>query len=210
MSDNIPRSVMCPAVGARNQPEDYEADLWNRLATLLPTPDDATDFLECRDIGEQEAGLDLLVRLLRESRIPIGDTTRAELEALAEQWGVRLALHDEIASCIRDPDADGSLRLLPDDQAIPTDHAAIGLTDAESAELLLAPWIECTHCGRTLGRTHHMEEWGELSYLASRYIVWASPGTDGEAEMFTDTELPEAMRSLLSCSAANRSKREII
>ncbi|WP_067837189.1 hypothetical protein [Nocardia lijiangensis] len=178
----------------------YEADLWNRLASLLPSAEDAENFRDCREIGEQEAGLWLLTQRLLEHRIPIGDTTRAEIEVLAEQWGERLARHDEIASCVGDSGQDASVRLLSHDRAQPTDPAAVGITNAVLEGLLVVPWIECPRCGRVLARVHALEPWGDLRYLASYYIVWLPHDAVGsEPELFAETDLHSAFDLLLTC-----------
>ncbi|WP_101254920.1 hypothetical protein [Streptomyces barkulensis] len=68
-----------------------DADTWNRLAALLPEAD-AREVGDCREIGEQEAGLGLLVFGLLTHRVPISETVRARISVLAEDWGGREAL----------------------------------------------------------------------------------------------------------------------
>ncbi|MGN5382074.1 hypothetical protein ACQ4WX_48070 [Streptomyces lasalocidi] len=44
---------------------------------------------DCWDIGEQEAGLGLLVAGLLAHQLPISETARAQISVLAETWGER-------------------------------------------------------------------------------------------------------------------------
>jgi hypothetical protein len=97
-------------VGSDSRYAAYEADLWERLAALLRSTEDAENFRACRESGHQEAGLWMLTQRLLEQQVPISDRTRAEIEVLAEQWGEQLARHDEIIACVRDSDDGASIR----------------------------------------------------------------------------------------------------
>ncbi|MEU2014360.1 hypothetical protein, partial [Nocardia sp. NPDC019302] len=79
---------------------------------MLPSTEDAENFRACRESGHQEAGLWMLTQRLLEQQVPISDRTRAEIEVLAEQWGERLARHDEIITCVRESDDEASIRLI--------------------------------------------------------------------------------------------------
>ncbi|MET7699516.1 MULTISPECIES: hypothetical protein [unclassified Streptomyces] len=147
-----------------------EPALWRRFARLLPSAEDAAEFQDCWDIGEQEAGLQfvLLPRLL-ERGVPIGETTRAELAVMAETWTMWDALGADIARCQGDPAQDASLRLVEFDGDRETPGPA-GVQEPDGP--LLVPWITCTHCGQVLARAHRREEWGGLSYLPESYVVF--------------------------------------
>jgi hypothetical protein len=68
---------------------------------LLPL-DRAHEFNNCRVIGEQEAGLGLLVAGVLSSDVAISETVRAELSVLAETWGEREGLTLRIRQCRSD------------------------------------------------------------------------------------------------------------
>ncbi|MEV0251641.1 hypothetical protein AB0H76_33985 [Nocardia sp. NPDC050712] len=187
-------------MGSGNRYEAYEDDLWERLARLLPSAEDTENFRDCRESGHQEAGLWILMQRLLEHQIPINDRTRAEIEILAEQWGERLARHDQIAACVRDSTDYGSIRLLPDDRATPVHPSQIGITDAALTGLLVVPWLECLRCGRVLARVHAQEPWGDLSYLATHYIVWHRTASDGSLETFDEPDLHSAFELLMNCA----------
>lgn len=179
----------------------YETDLWERLAALLPTEQDGASFRDCRAAGEQEAGLTLLTKRLLEDRVPVPDMVRAELEVLAEEWGERSALHDEIASCVRDPEADGAFRLVTDECAAPIDAAALGLGATPLAGLLVVPWIECNRCASLLCRVHDRDPRGGLRYLASYYLIGHRRQVPtGEAEIYAENDLYTAFESLRNCT----------
>ncbi|WP_433714002.1 hypothetical protein ACQP2U_07485 [Nocardia sp. CA-084685] len=178
----------------------YEADLWERLAALLPSVDDTENFRDCRKTGRQEAGLWILTRLLLEHEVPINDRTRAEIEVLAEQWGERLVRHDEIIACARDSDDEASIRLLPDDSSTPIDPAQLGITDSSLTGLLVVPWLECLRCGQVLDRVHALEPWGDLRYLAAYYAVRHRAASDAAPEIFDGADLHSAFELLLTCS----------
>lgn len=140
-------------------------DAWNRLAALLP-PDPARDFQDCWAIGEQEAGLGVLVSGLLGNDVPIGETVRAEISVLAEVWGELEALTPRIRQC-RGDGRPSAVTLVEQDDILLTDLTA----DSPSAGLVPVAWIACTRCGAVLTRVHIREEWGELSYLAESYAI---------------------------------------
>ncbi len=187
-------------MGSDSRYAAYEADLWERLAALLRSTEDAENFRACRESGHQEAGLWMLTHLLLEQQVPISDRTRAEIEVLAEQWGERLARHDEIIACVRGSDDGASIRLLPDDRSAPVHPARIGLTDSALTGLLVVPWLECLRCGRVLARVHAQEPWGDLRYLPAHYVVWRHTASDDVLQVFDESDLHNAFESLLSCS----------
>lgn len=144
---------------------DAEGAAWDRLAGLLPEPA-AGEVRDCRAIGEQEAGLGLLVGGLLAYGVALDGTTRAELSVLTETWGEREVLAARLAACA-DIGAPSPVRLLP-----------AGETDGESDDTtgdpvssVRVPWIACDRCAATLLRIHTREPWGELSYLAEAYVV---------------------------------------
>lgn len=75
-----------------------EGVVWSRLAGLLPSAEDVDRVQECWDIGEQEGGLCHLVDRLFALELSVDDVTRAELAAMASQWGV----WDQLATDIVD------------------------------------------------------------------------------------------------------------
>ncbi|MFE6858682.1 hypothetical protein [Nocardia sp. NPDC057668] len=179
----------------------YETDLWERLAALLPTDQDAARFRDCRAAGEQEAGLTLLTKRLLEDQVPVADMVRAELEVLAEEWGERTALHAEIASCVRDSGEAGAVRLVADECAAPIDAAALGLGATPLAGLLVIPWIQCNRCASLLCRVHDRDPRGGLRQLASHYIIGhrRQVPTD-ETEIYAENDLYSAFESLRNCT----------
>ncbi|UFS97140.1 hypothetical protein [Nocardia huaxiensis] len=186
-------------MGSESRYEAYEAELWERLAGLFSSGEDAESFRGCRESGHQEGGLLLLLRRLVEERVGISDRTRAEIEVLAEQWGLRLAHHDEIVSCVRDSGEEDSIRLLPEECSEPVDSGRLGIADPVLEGLLVVPWLECLRCGRVLARVHAEEPWGDLSFQASYYIVWQPTGADDELRIFEEPELHSAFELLLAC-----------
>ncbi|MFE4600604.1 hypothetical protein ACFRKE_07075 [Kitasatospora indigofera] len=147
-----------------------DAVAWNQLAALLPEAQ-AREVRDCWSIGEQEAGLGLLVSGILAHDVPISETVRAQISVLAEIWGEREALTPRILQC-RGDDAPARLKVL--------EHG--GGTDDEPAagpgqgpgHLVLVPWITCTRCGQLLIRAHSREGWGDLSYLAHHYVITSS------------------------------------
>ena len=154
------QSISVTFVGGESRYEVYEADLWERLARLLPSAVASENFRDCRATGRQEAGLWILIQQLIEHEVPISDRTRAEIEVLAEQWGERLARHDEIMTCASDFDVEPSIRLLPDGSSSPVDPGQLGIMDSNLTGLHVVLWLECLRCGRVLGRVHAMEPRG--------------------------------------------------
>ena len=144
-----------------------DAAIWNWLATLLPEAE-AQQVKDCWDIGEQEAGLGLLVSGILGHRVPISETVRAQISVIAETWGERETLTPRILQC-RDDGTSGHLKLIEGDGSIIPE--AIGGAEHDLASLVLVPWIACTRCGQVLMRAHARESWGDLSYLARHYVI---------------------------------------
>ncbi|MFD3493575.1 hypothetical protein ACFWWB_23910 [Streptomyces sp. NPDC058690] len=143
-----------------------EAAVWNRFSALLP-PEDAQKILDFWGIGEQEAGLELLVSALLEHQVAIDETTRAEIAVVGEAWGMwPLPLGPLLSHCPGNGTA-SALQLIEDAVIAPLPGATVGL----SSQLLLIPWISCTECGRTLARAHTREPWGDLSYTPKQYVI---------------------------------------
>ncbi|MFE0513693.1 hypothetical protein [Streptomyces sp. NPDC058964] len=170
-----------------------EADLWHRLAALLPSPGDVDEVRGCWDIGEQEAGLTVLVRRVRELGLPLGDVERAEIAVMAQEWGVWDQLGTDIAACPREVGPE-LLRVLGDGAGDPVPGRSV-LPDRSSPELFLVPWITCASCGRTLARGHTREEWGDLSYLPLLYVVF-TPGRSMAPRVFDREERHAAWSAL--------------
>lgn len=144
-----------------------DAVLWNQLAALLPEAE-AQEVKDCWDIGEQEAGLGLLVAGILGHQVRISETARAQISVLAETWGEREALTPQILKC-RDAGTPGPLKLIEGDGN--TASEAMDGAEQDLAGLVLVPWIACTRCGRVLMRAHARESWGDLSYLARHYVI---------------------------------------
>jgi hypothetical protein len=144
-----------------------DAAIWNRLAALLPEAE-AQEVKGCWDIGEQEAGLGLLVSGILGHQVSISDAVRAQISVLAETWGERDTLTPRILQC-RDDGTLGHLKLIEGD--VSTIPEAIGGAEQDLAGLVLVPWIACTRCGQVLMRAHARESWGDLSYLSRHYII---------------------------------------
>ncbi|MFE5407188.1 hypothetical protein ACFQ9Z_39180 [Streptomyces sp. NPDC056580] len=147
-----------------------DAIIWNRLAALLPEAE-AQEVKDCWDIGEQEAGLGLLVSGILGHQVPISETAKAQISVLAETWGERESLTPQILQC-RDDGPPGHLKLLDGDAC--TVPEATGVAEQDLAGLVLVPWITCTRCGQVLMRAHARESWGDLSYLARYYVITTS------------------------------------
>ncbi|MER5888087.1 hypothetical protein ABT160_30070 [Streptomyces sp. NPDC001941] len=145
---------------------DDEA-LFDQLARLLPQPQER-EVRDCWSIGEQEAALAMLVSALADRRIPISETTRAQLSVLAEAWNSRQALTPQILACPGDKQP-SPLQLTA--HATPLPPGAVPNTAADPSTLVLLPWITCTGCGDVLLRAHTREPWGDLSYLADHYLI---------------------------------------
>lgn len=142
--------------------------VWNRLAALLPDAE-AQDVRDCWDIGEQEAGLELLVSGLLTQQVAVSGTTRAEISVLTEAWGMREALATRLLHCR----ADGR----PARLELIEPAGAARRSEEDPTGLVLVPWILCTYCGEVLTRGHLREDWGDLSYLAERYLIVAPDRT---------------------------------
>lgn len=179
---------------------DAEGAAWDRLAGLLPEPA-AGEVRDCRAIGEQEAGLGLLLGGLLAYGVALDGTTRAELSVLTETWGEREALAARLAACA-DTGAPSPVRLLPADEsagetADETADETAGEADGESDDTtgdpvgsVRVPWIACDRCGATLLRIHTREPWGGPSYPAEAYVV-------GDRSWDTAAD---AYAALLACS----------
>ncbi|MGX1811354.1 hypothetical protein ACWIGI_37005 [Nocardia sp. NPDC055321] len=178
----------------------YEDALWERLAALLPSPGDAADFLECRVIGEQEAGLWMLTRRLLEQRVPVGDRARVEIEVLAEYWGERHARHDDIAALIPDAGPLPSVRTVADAWAEPITVTEAGISDPGLSDKVVVPWLECLRCDSVLERVHTPEPWGGFVSRAEHYVLHPRDDfSSGGLRIFGPSELLQAMETLLTC-----------
>jgi hypothetical protein len=168
-----------------------DAVIWNRLAALLPEAE-AQEVKDCWDIGEQEAGLDLLVSGILGHQVPISETVRAELSVLAETWGEREILTPRILQC-RDEGTPGPLKLIEGDGS--TVPEAIGGAEQGLAGLVLVPWIACMRCGQVLMRAHARESWGDLSYLARHYVI-TTPNRATVLRLFSPDSASTALAAL--------------
>ncbi|MDT7840303.1 hypothetical protein [Streptomyces justiciae] len=170
-----------------------EGAVWSRLAGLLPGAEDVAEIQGCWDIGEQEAGLFRLVDRLFELGLSVADRTRAELAAMAEQWGV----WDQLATDIVDlPGFEGQLRVV--EGLEPVDRAGAPA---------LVPWMRCEPCGRILALEHRREAWGALSFSPVSYVVSVPDGSG--TQLVIDAEGPDAVWRALDtltagCRAAGR------
>ncbi|MBD0424771.1 hypothetical protein H0H10_37340 [Streptomyces sp. TRM S81-3] len=187
---------MTPADGRRVRAYAAEGAVWARLAALLPGADDADEVRGCWEIGEQEAGLEVLVGRLLEQELAVGDTARAELAVMAEQWGVWDRLGTGIVACLPGPAGPARLRV-HEDGAEPPVPARSVLEDPAPGGLVLVPWVSCAGCGLVLARAHVYEEWEELSYLAEAYVVHA-PGASRPPRVFARSEADDAAWSALA------------
>ncbi|MFI8320053.1 hypothetical protein [Streptomyces sp. NPDC085529] len=162
-----------------------DVDVWNRLVALLPEAE-AREAAECWAVGEQEAGLGVLVSGLSDHRVPISETTRARIAVLAEEWGEREFLAPRIRRCRGDGER-SRVRLIE-----PVDEPPAGGTGD-----VLVPWIACERCGRVLTRRHTREAWGGLSSLAWSYVV-TSPVDGAVVREFPDDSVDAAFAHLLA------------
>ncbi|MEH0658436.1 hypothetical protein QA860_11970 [Streptomyces stelliscabiei] len=175
-----------------------DAVIWNRLAALLPEAE-AQEVKNCWAIGEQEAGLGLLVSGILGHQVLISETVRAQISVLAETWGEREALIPQILQC-RDDGTPGHLKLIEGDgNTVPE---AIGEAEQDLTGLVLVPWITCTRCGHVLLRAHSREGWGDLSYLAQHYVI-TTPNRATVLQLFPADSADAAFVSLQrACSDA--------
>ncbi|MFD4371840.1 hypothetical protein [Streptomyces sp. NPDC058486] len=165
-----------------------EAAVWNRLAALLPEAG-AEGVRDCWSIGEQEAGLALLVSGLLAHQVPISETVRAEISVIAEGWGERETLTPQLLQC-RGDGKPSRVRLVE-----------AGVEAVAGADVLV-PWIACERCGRVLARAHTREPWG-LSLRARSYVI-TSPTRDAAVRQFpADSADPagDAFATLLASCA---------
>ncbi len=147
---------------------------------------------DCWDIGEQEAGLGLLVSGLLTHQVPISETVRAQISVLAEGWGERELLTRKILQC-RGDSAPTQLKLI---EHVGDIIESSGAADPDAANVLV-PWITCTRCGQVLMRTHTREPWGDLSYLARSYVI-TSPEGDAVLRVFPADSASAAFAALLA------------
>ncbi|MFF1556170.1 hypothetical protein [Streptomyces sp. NPDC058279] len=184
-----------------NKPETEEAAQWYRFAALLPRAQ-GQDFTDCWKIGEQEAGLDLLVAGLLMNGIAISESTRAEIAVVSEVWGVWTALEPGIQRCVGNDRDDAPLRLIRHVETVPLDGNTIG-AGAALAGLFVVPWITCDLCGHTLGRVYDREPWGGLSHLARGYVLFF-PGQNTATIPFGVQSAWNALNAVrLSCKPVN-------
>ncbi|MHB9858187.1 hypothetical protein [Streptomyces sp. YIM S03343] len=182
-----------------------EGSVWSRLAALLPDPDDVDRVQGCWDIGEQEAGLDVLVGRLLEQELAIAEPTRAELAVMAAQWGVWDRLAAEIMRCRTDETDHAPLRVLTGTAAQPMPVRTV-LPEHPTPDLFLVPWIACGPCGRTLARAHEREDWGDLSYVPEFHVVYAHDGSMAP-QVFDETRRDAAWAALSALRTACRCDR---
>ncbi|MEU2619418.1 hypothetical protein ABZ642_14840 [Streptomyces sp. NPDC007157] len=176
-----------------------DAVIWNRLAALLPEAE-AQEVKDCWDIGEQEAGLGMLVSGILGHQVPISDTVRAQISVLAETWGEREALTSRILQC-RDEGEAGPLKLVEGDGSIVPEQ--IAGAEQDLAGVVLVPWIVCARCGQVLMRAHVRETWGDLSYLARHYVI-TTPNRATVSRLFPADSAGAAFVSLQrACSDAS-------
>ncbi|MFE1962752.1 hypothetical protein [Streptomyces sp. NPDC059479] len=167
--------------------------VWNRLAALLPEAE-AQEVKDCWEIGEQEAGLGLLVSGFLAHQVPISETVRAQISVLAETWGEREALTRQILQC-RGDDTPAPLKLIEHGVG-PAGEPTYG-SEQDEAGLVLVPWIACTRCGRALMRVHARESSGDLSYLARHYVIM-SPDSGAARRLFPADSADVAFAALLN------------
>ncbi|KOX27509.1 hypothetical protein ADK67_13815 [Saccharothrix sp. NRRL B-16348] len=173
---------------------DEDRARWCELAALLP-PARARDVVECWDIGEQEAGIDLLMTGLADGDVAIDDDERARIAVTAEVWGVRESVEPALRRCRSRPG--GRVRTVEGEPAADAAMTAGAepLTEAggePEADLVVVPWLACADCGRVLGRAHRLEPWGDLSYEALHYVL--------PPRRFGPEEAWEAFTALTACA----------
>ncbi|MFD7259767.1 hypothetical protein [Streptomyces sp. NPDC059874] len=168
-----------------------EAEVWNRFASLLPTAK-AQEVRDCWDIGEQEAGLDLLVGALLEHQVPLSETIRAEISVVAETWSERHAISSRLLECPGDG-LPTTVELIEGPDTVPLSDPS--LIDPKLAGFLLIPWIRCTTSGRLLIRAHVEEPWG-MSFIPEHYAVLASE-QGPSLRLFESSAAWEALQELV-------------
>ncbi|MFG2793155.1 hypothetical protein [Streptomyces sp. NPDC048419] len=175
-----------------------EATQWRRFAAPLP-PDDAARFMDCWQIGEQEAGLDQLVAGLLEHQAPISETVRAEISVASEVWGVRRALAPGLGQCVGHRQEDDGLRLIERDDAVQPSGAYLSIDEALAGPLVV-PWIACIRCGQVLARVHDREPWGDVSFLPMHYMLF-TPGRSTPTPLFAADSARDAWTELRTSCA---------
>ncbi|MFD9636882.1 hypothetical protein [Streptomyces violascens] len=169
---------------------------WHQLAALVP-PAVAQEFKDCWEVGEQEAGLGLLVSGILDNDVAISETVRAQISVLAETWGEREALTPRILRCRSDGRSASAVTLVEQDGDLVSGDTVTAEHDL--AGLVLTPWIICTRCDHVLMRIHAREAWGDLSYLARHYAI-KRPDHAVVAPLFPAGSADKAFDSLLhSC-----------
>jgi hypothetical protein len=135
-----------------------DAAIWNWLAALLPEAE-AQEVKDCWDIGEQEAGLGLLVSGILDHRVPISETVRVQISVLAETWGERETLTPRILQC-RDDGTSGHLKLIEGDGSIVPEAYRWGRTGPGRSRPSpldrvheMWPGSDARPCPRKLGRS---------------------------------------------------------
>jgi hypothetical protein len=154
--------------------------------------------MDCWSIGEQEGALDLVVSGLLTHDIPISASIRAQLAVTSEMWGRREALEGRIGRCRPRSNDDSTLHVLAPADAVPLTGASLS-GRPELADLLVVPWIACSHCGQVLGRAHEREPWGGLSLLAAHYVLF-QPEIPAQTRVFGSTAVRDTLTVLASCS----------
>ncbi len=141
----------------------------------------ADEVSACREIGEYETGLSLLVAGLVDHDAHVGESLRIGILLLAEEWAVRGRVWDGLRRCRIVPESEAPLTLVDRPDAVPS-----------GAGLFHVPWIRCGLCGETLARAHRREEWGELSDFADHYVLSGR----GAPRVFAADALWQAVREL--------------
>ncbi|GGL82106.1 hypothetical protein GCM10010129_27330 [Streptomyces fumigatiscleroticus] len=167
-------------------PYDDQDAVWSRLAALLPSAEDAEEVLGCYEIGEQEAGLLLLVDRLVELGVAVSGPARAEIAVLAQDWAVWDRIGDRLVTLPADRTHRSGLRVFADGAGEPLPAASV-LPDGAPEELFLVPWIACADCGRVLLRGH-LREWYGLFFLPRCYVVRADGHADAPRVFDTETD----------------------
>ncbi|MEU9546832.1 hypothetical protein [Streptomyces mirabilis] len=167
-------------------------DTWHQLAALVP-PAEAQEIRDCWDIGEQEAGLGLMVSGILSNDVAISETVRAQISVLAETWGEREALTPRILQCRSDGQSAETVTLVEQDGSLVSGDKVTAERDLSG--LILVPWISCSRCGQVLTRVHAREAWGDLSYLARNYAI-TTPDRAVAAQLFAADSAGKAFDSL--------------